>query len=109
MASYKHPCKYCGKLIERDSNFCPFCAQENPLGPMRCPLCRNPVEDGAKICGHCGFSVWSVCKNCGKETFVGDNCKKCGALMTIVCPNPKCRIEQSPTNKKCIKCGELLR
>jgi len=67
MASYKHPCKYCGKLIELDSNFCPFCAQENPLGPMRCPLCRYPLEDGAKICGHCGFSVWSICKSCGNR------------------------------------------
>ncbi|HHV25083.1 MAG: zinc ribbon domain-containing protein [Methanosarcina sp.] len=109
MASYKHPCKYCGKLITRDSNFCPFCTQENPLGSMRCPVCRYPLEDGAKVCGHCGILLWSICKSCGKETFFGDKCSNCSAPIVIVCPNPKCRTEQSPASKKCIKCGKPLR
>ena len=88
MASYKHPCKYCGKLIARDSNFCPFCTQENPLGPIRCPICRYPLEDGAKACGHCGILLWKICESCGKETFLGDKCSYCGTLI-IVLPQPQ--------------------
>ncbi|AKB54879.1 hypothetical protein MSBR2_0526 [Methanosarcina barkeri 227] len=76
---------------------------------MRCPLCRYPLEDGAKVCGHCGVLLWTTCNNCGKETFLGDKCSNCGAPIVIACPNPKCRTLQSPASKNCIKCGKPLR
>jgi hypothetical protein len=76
---------------------------------MRCPICRYPLEEGAKVCGHCGILLWSICKSCGKETFLGDKCSNCGVPIVIICPNPKCKTEQPPTGKKCIKCGKPLR
>jgi len=76
---------------------------------MRCPICRYPLEDGAKVCGHCGTSLWSICESCGKETFLGDKCNNCGTQIFIVCPDPECRTRQSPASKKCIKCGKSLR
>ena len=33
MPGYKHPCKYCGKLVSFDDNVCPFCGKVNPVGP----------------------------------------------------------------------------
>lgn len=44
MGGYKQSCRYCGKLISDDSNVCPYCGKVNPLGPLRCPKCKNPVE-----------------------------------------------------------------
>ena len=88
MASYKHPCKYCGKLIARDSNFCPFCTQENPLGPIRCPICRYPLEDGAKACGHCGILLWKICESCGKRLFWGTNAAIAVLRLLLSAPTP---------------------
>ncbi|MCL5986789.1 MAG: zinc ribbon domain-containing protein [Actinobacteria bacterium] len=55
MPGYKHPCRYCDKLIEPDTNVCPFCGKVNPLGPLRCPVCQNPIQ-----------KEWNSCENCGK-------------------------------------------
>lgn len=109
MAGYKHPCRYCDKLIPPESKVCPFCGKVNPLGQFRCPKCRNPVQKDWKRCSNCGLSLEIICPVCGKETFFGDYCEQCDARLVVVCPDKKCREEQPPIGEKCIKCGKPLK
>lgn len=108
MAGYKHPCRYCDKLIPADSNVCPICGKNNPLS-LRCPICKAPIEKGWKSCSCCGLSLEMFCPKCGKATFLDDYCEHCGAPLRIVCPNPKCKTEQPIGGTKCIKCKKLLK
>jgi hypothetical protein len=109
MPGYKHPCRYCDKLIEADSNTCPLCGKVNPLGPLRCPKCKNPVVKGYKSCGNCGLGLEINCPACGKSTFFGDYCEGCNARLVVICPNPKCKTEQPPISGSCIKCNKPLK
>ncbi|MDD5317350.1 MAG: zinc ribbon domain-containing protein, partial [Candidatus ainarchaeum sp.] len=85
LLGYKHPCRYCGKLVPQGSKACPFCGKVSPLGPLRCPRCRNPVQKGDKACGACGLGLEIACPYCGKPTFFGDYCDNCGARLMVVC------------------------
>jgi RNA polymerase subunit RPABC4/transcription elongation factor Spt4 len=60
MPTYKHPCPYCGKFIERDVAACPYCGQAEPFSPKRCPSCHKIVDDPA----------WVVCPACGASLLV---------------------------------------
>ena len=106
LPGYKHPCKYCGKLVSSDDNVCPFCGKVNPVGPTRCPKCRNPIETGQISCSNCGLPLQINCPFCGKPTFFGDYCQNCGLRLMVVCP--KCNTQQAPLGEKCIKCGKPL-
>ena len=55
MPTFKHPCPYCDKFIDRAVAACPFCGQADPFAPKRCQACRKIVEDPA----------WVVCPSCG--------------------------------------------
>jgi len=55
MPTFKHPCPYCGKFIDKIVAACPFCGQVEPFSPKRCQNCRKIVEDPA----------WVVCPSCG--------------------------------------------
>ena len=58
MPSYKHPCPYCDKFIDRAAAACPFCGQADPFAPKRCQNCRKIVEDpGWVVCPSCGASL----------------------------------------------------
>jgi hypothetical protein len=107
MPGYKHPCRFCNALISADSNVCPVCGRANPVVPIRCPKCRNPVEKGWKKCSNCGLSLEVTCPKCGKTTFFDDSCEFCNARLVVVCP--KCKLEQPPIGEKCIKCGKPLK
>ncbi|NLH39591.1 MAG: hypothetical protein GX445_05980 [Elusimicrobia bacterium] len=109
MPGYKHPCRYCNKLIPSDSRICPLCGKNNPLGPLRCPKCQDPIEKGWKNCPNCGLALEIECSACGKITFFSDYCDHCGKRIIVVCPNPKCKTEQPPIGNKCIKCGSELK
>ena len=109
MPGYKHPCRYCDKLIPPGSAVCPICGKVNPLGPLRCPKCMTQIEKGWKKCGHCGLSLEITCPKCGKVNFFGDYCEYCKARLTVICPNRKCKTEQTPIGDKCIKCGKSLK
>lgn len=88
MPGYKHPCRYCDKLIPPDSNVCPMCGKVNPLGPLRCPKCRNPIQKNYKSCPNCGLELKTICIHCGEKTFFGDYCEHCDSRLVVVCPNP---------------------
>ena len=104
VVGYKHPCKYCGKLIPPNSTACPFCGKINPLGPYRCPRCHEPVEKDWQVCPKCNQNLRIVCPYCGKNTFFGDYCENCGARLLVKCPS--CGQEQPPISDKCIRCGK---
>jgi hypothetical protein len=95
--------------VPPDSNACPVCGKVNPLGPLRCPKCRSPIQEGWKRCSTCGLVLEVACPKCGKTTFFGDYCSLCGAQIAVVCPNKKCGAIQSPLGDKCIKCGKKLK
>jgi RNA polymerase subunit RPABC4/transcription elongation factor Spt4 len=57
MPTFKHPCPYCEKFIDRAVAACPFCGQLDPFAPRRCPNCRKIVEDPA----------WVICPTCGQS------------------------------------------
>ena len=57
MPTFKHPCPYCDKFIDRAVSACPFCGQVDPFAPKRCQNCRKIVEDPA----------WTVCPSCGQS------------------------------------------
>ncbi len=107
IVGYKHPCRYCGKLVPPDSSVCPYCQKVNPLGPLRCPKCHNPVNKDYKTCPHCSLKLGIKCPFCGEETFLGDYCEHCGQRLMVVCPN--CKFEQLPLSDKCAQCGQPLK
>ena len=57
MPTFKHPCPYCDKFIDRAVRACPFCGQVDPFAPKRCQNCGKIVEDPA----------WTVCPSCGQS------------------------------------------
>jgi RNA polymerase subunit RPABC4/transcription elongation factor Spt4 len=58
MPTFKHPCPYCGKFIDRAVAACPFCGVVEPFSPKRCLNCRKIVEDPAwVVCPSCGMSL----------------------------------------------------
>jgi len=60
MPTFKHPCPYCDKFIDRAVAACPYCGVVEPFGPKRCLNCRKIVEDPA----------WVVCPSCGASLIV---------------------------------------
>lgn len=108
MAGYKHPCRYCDKLLPPEANVCPFCGKIRPLGPFRCPKCRSPILKDWKNCDHCGLALEIACPKCKQTVFFGDYCGSCGARLTVLCPKPKCGFEQPPLGDTCVKCGAQL-
>ena len=84
MPGYKHPCRYCGKFVNADSNVCPYCGKNNPTGPLRCPKCLSPVEEDWMACSHCGLRLEITCPGCGKTTFFGSHCSHCNTELTYV-------------------------
>jgi RNA polymerase subunit RPABC4/transcription elongation factor Spt4 len=57
MPTFKHPCPYCDRFIDRAVRACPFCGQADPFAPRRCQNCRKIIDDPA----------WTVCPSCGQS------------------------------------------
>jgi hypothetical protein len=108
MPGFKHPCQYCGDLVDGDVLVCPFCGKVNPAGPLRCPVCASPIEKGWKACSHCGLMLEGPCPKCGQITCLIDYCQLCQERLVIICSNRKCGSEQSVLLKICSKCGKSL-
>jgi RNA polymerase subunit RPABC4/transcription elongation factor Spt4 len=61
MPTFKHPCPYCDKLIDKVVAACPFCGRVDPFAPKRCLNCRKIIEDPAwVVCPSCGASLTMV-------------------------------------------------
>ena len=62
---YKHPANTAANSYPQTIMFAPSAAKINPVGPTRCPKCRNPVETGQVRCSSCGLSLQINCSFCG--------------------------------------------
>jgi hypothetical protein len=107
MPGYKHPCRYCNTYIVEESNFCPVCGKNNPLGALPCPKCHAAIEAGWKRCGNCGLFLDATCPKCQKTTFLGEFCQSCGVEIAVVCQ--KCKTRQPPLSPSCLNCGKPLK
>ncbi len=107
MPGFKHPCNYCKTYIAAESNFCPACGRDNPLGPLRCPKCRAAIEQGWVRCSNCGLMLNVTCPQCQKATFLGEYCQQCGVELAVVCQ--KCKTKQPPLSENCLQCGKPLK
>ena len=109
MPTFKHPCPYCDKLIDKIVAACPYCGQVEPFSPKRCQNCRKIVEDPA----------WVVCPSCGASltmvvtTAPGTSVGTSGAAGQAAPPqppvNPATAAPQAPPLAgKCSGCGAPL-
>jgi len=108
MASYKQPCFQCGEFIDKDARICPKCQSRSPFG-YHCPACIREIEKGQAVCAGCGRPLYVPCPTCGHQTFVGDQCEKCGASLMIRCANRRCGEPQFFENTKCTACGKKIK
>ena len=60
MPGYKHPCKFCGKLVSFDDNVCPFCGGSIQWG-LNGALNENLIETGQVKCSNCGLMLQINC------------------------------------------------
>ena len=64
MPGYKHPYKYCGKLVSADENVCPFCGTLTPLDLQDAPNAelqsKRDKFDAVAVVYHCKLTVLSV-------------------------------------------------
>lgn len=99
---------YCNELIPGDSEMCPMCGRKDPFS-LRCPRCKNPIENNWKICSSCGIKLKTICISCGKEIPTAEFCEYCKGPILVRCKNRKCLEVQILTPEgKCIKCGNKI-
>ncbi len=122
MPTFKHPCPYCGKFIDRVVSACPFCGQVEPFSPKRCVNCRRIIEDAAWIvCPGCGASLIApVATTPGTGTAAGGAAATPGSPAPGAAPagpaapqasasaQPQAPIVSAPPAGKCSGCGGPL-
>jgi RNA polymerase subunit RPABC4/transcription elongation factor Spt4 len=87
MPTFKHPCPYCDKFIDRAVAACPYCGQADPFAPKRCLNCRKIVEDPAWItCPSCGNSLVALPPPAGTPTAAAGAASP-GSSTTATAPN----------------------
>lgn len=71
---------------------------------MRCPKCKEEIQDKSLKCTHCGARIASLCKKCGAYNSVYNlNCVNCNSELLKLCPS--CKAVNFPDSKACRKCG----
>jgi len=108
VATYKKPCIHCNTFIDGDARFCPTCASSSPFG-YQCPACLHSVEKDQRLCSGCGKSLFTICPQCGQQTFKGEKCDICGVSLMVMCVNPRCGEMQFFENARCTSCGKKLK
>ena len=107
MASYKHYCIHCGALIDSDSRYCIKCGSRSPFA-LRCPSCLREVSRGDLLCAGCGRPLVIECPQCGRDTFVLDQCEACHSSLMVKCSNPRCDEQVFFQNTRCTACGKKV-
>ncbi len=107
MASYKKYCMHCEALIDSDSRFCVKCRSRSPFA-IRCPACLREIAKEDKLCPGCGRPLIVQCPQCGKDTFVIDQCEICGASLMVNCSNRRCGEPIFFQNTHCTACGKKV-
>jgi len=89
MPTFKHPCPFCGKFIDKIVAACPYCGQVEPFSPKRCQICRKIVEDPAwVVCPSCGASLVAPPPGTGAATATGAATTTGGAAGQAAQPLP---------------------
>ena len=74
-------CSSCGFSVTSNAKYCPQCGEkviDLKDDEIQCPSCKASTPKG-KFCKECGFSLSSVCPNCGKDISSGSKfCSECG-------------------------------
>ena len=107
MPGYKKPCRFCGKLVEENSAFCPFCARAHPHQAV-CPYCLAPIAADWTVCNKCGRQLVIPCPKCGSPVGADiDACGNCGTVVRYRCPS--CAAVVAPGERRCSRCGHKLK
>lgn len=108
MASYKQPCIHCKNLIDRDTQYCPYCGSHSPF-MYHCPTCRKPISKNMRVCPGCNRTLYVECPFCHELTFVQERCEKCNQSLMVQCENKRCLAPQFFENTKCTACGKKIK
>jgi RNA polymerase subunit RPABC4/transcription elongation factor Spt4 len=115
MPTFKHPCPYCDKFIDRAVAACPYCGVVEPFSPKRCQNCRRIVEDPAwVVCPGCGASLvvpppGAVGTATGTMTQPAAVPAQAPAAQVPVAPPPQpAPVAPAPAAGKCSGCGAPL-
>ena len=57
MLFFKEKCPNCGKKLEKDVKFCPYCGNATSVKGFKCPNCSKEIPADSKFCGHCGTNI----------------------------------------------------
>jgi len=107
MPGFKHPCRFCGKLVDANSAYCPFCARPHPH-QLACPWCLAPIQPDFQVCNKCGKRLIVLCAKCNAPVGPdGDACGQCGTVARYRCPT--CAAVVGPGEKECGRCGAKLK
>ena len=86
---------------------------------VQCPLCKREIAPDASKCDLCGAILSPgptpstpilkgvICRKCQEKNYSYDICSKCGAPITVDCP--ECGSEIRATEGRCERCGLTLR
>jgi rRNA maturation endonuclease Nob1 len=115
MPTFKHPCPYCDKLIDKVVAACPYCGRVDPFAPKRCQACRKIVEDLAwVVCPSCGASLTMVVTTAGAAGqpaaggTAGQAAPAAGPVAAPTQAQPQAPIVPSTPAGKCSGCGSPL-
>ena len=100
-------CPACGKDIDANAAFCPFCGGNSAAPQSKgiiCDKCGKTAPEGNKFCPFCG-DEFCCCPECGTDNAKGAvHCRSCGKkLIAAVCPG--CGAEVADGAKFCGSCG----
>ncbi len=103
-SNVKIKCSKCESTLNREVKFCPECGKKyNP-----CPECGADLDEGAILCGFCGYEFPKKCPECGVQLSQNAKfCPECGYSLLKKCP--KCGNVIEGTPNFCPECGERLR
>ena len=104
-------CKNCGKQINGDFKFCPYCGAKNEeeiSSNILCSSCGKPIKSDFNVCPFCGEKLKN--KNLNEDDKKEIFCKKCGNLIKKdfkICPYCRNKINNQNTNE--IKSKEVIK
>lgn len=71
---------------------------------MRCPKCKNEIQEKLLKCSYCGAKIATVCKKCQTYNSIYNlNCTTCKNPLLKVCP--ACKSINLPNAANCRKCN----
>lgn len=71
---------------------------------MRCPKCKNEIQEKVLKCSYCNTRIATLCKKCGAYNSIYNlNCTNCKNPLLKICP--ACKSVNFPNAPKCRKCS----